>query len=281
MSGKAGSGEVEPQRLVSDDELERYRVDGAVALRGHFAPWVERLRAATERVLEHPGPLGTRYGKDSHRGTFRGDRYMWTFDPDFRDFALSGPGARLAGELMDASSTRLFYDHLLVKEPGAEAPTPWHQDLPYWCVDGEQICSLWIVLDRVERDSGLLQFVRGSHRWNRRFRAPDFSHREDFSSELEPMPDIDGARGDYEILEWDALEPGDALAFHAQAIHGAPGNSRPDLRRRALSVRWMGDGVRYREHPRVTRPIRDPGLKDGDPVGGELFPQVWTRPGPP
>ncbi|PRG69729.1 hypothetical protein C6T69_15985, partial [Burkholderia multivorans] len=140
MSGKAGSGEVEPQRLVSDDELERYRVDGAVALRGHFAPWVERLRAATERVLEHPGPLGTRYGKDSHRGTFRGDRYMWTFDPDFRDFALSGPGARLAGELMDASSTRLFYDHLLVKEPGAEAPTPWHQDLPYWCVDGEQIC---------------------------------------------------------------------------------------------------------------------------------------------
>ncbi|WP_028239138.1 phytanoyl-CoA dioxygenase family protein [Stutzerimonas azotifigens] len=261
--------------LVTEEQRTRYAEDGAVLLRGHFAPWVEPLRQATERVLAKPGPLGTRYGKDSHQGSFRGDRYMWTFDDDFRRFLFEGPGAQLSAELMGASQARLFYDHLLVKEPGAEAPTPWHQDLPYWCVEGEQICSLWIVLDPVERDSGLLQFVKGSHRWNRRFSAPDFRYRQDYADDLEPMPDIDAERDRYEFLTWDALEPGDCLAFHAMAVHGAPGNSRPDRRRRALSVRWMGDGVRYREAPNVTRPIRDPGLRHGDPVGGELFPRVW------
>ncbi|HEY0202327.1 MAG TPA: phytanoyl-CoA dioxygenase family protein [Burkholderiaceae bacterium] len=264
-----------PCPRISEAQKQAYREDGAVCLRGHFADWVEPLREATERVLAQPGPLGTHYGKEGHQGTFRGDRYMWTFDEGFRRFALEGPGARIAAELMGASQSRLFYDHLLVKEPGAESPTPWHQDLPYWCVDGDQICSLWIVMDHVEQDSGLLQFVRGSHLWNRRFRAPDFRYREDYASELEPMPDIDADPMRYELLQWDALEPGDALAFHAMAVHGAPGNARPDRRRRALSVRWMGDGVRYREHSNVTRPIRDPGLRDGDPVGGDLFPRVW------
>jgi ectoine hydroxylase-related dioxygenase (phytanoyl-CoA dioxygenase family) len=264
--------------LISADEYDAYHNDGAVLLRGHFAPWVGLLRESTERVLANPGPLGTRYGSDDHRGVFRGDRYMWTFDEGFRRFVMEGPGARLSAELMGAGQARLFYDHLLVKEPGAEAPTPWHQDLPYWCVEGEQICSLWIVLDRVERNSGLLQFVKGSHRWNRRFSAPDFRYRQDYADDLEPMPDIDGQRDRYEFLTWDVLEPGDCLAFHPMAVHGAPGNSRPDLRRRALSVRWMGDGVRYREAANVTRPIRDPGLRHGDPVGGDLFPRVWPTP---
>ena len=31
---------------------------------------------------------------------------------------------------------RLFHDHLLVKEAGSAEPSPWHQDQPYYCVDG-------------------------------------------------------------------------------------------------------------------------------------------------
>ena len=260
-------------RLIGDEDLRRYRDDGAVCLRGAFVDWVEPLRDAIEANLAAPGPLGTRYGRTDHRGTFHGDRYMWTFDAAFRRYALEGPGAALAAELMQASRVNLFYDHLLVKEPGAEAPTPWHQDLPYWCVDGSRICSLWVALDTVERDSGMLAFVRGSHAWGRRFSAPDFKFNDTFSAELETLPDIDAAGAD--ILTWDRLEPGDAIAFDALAVHGASGNGRADRRRRAISTRWLGDGVTYREHPHVTRPITDPGLAHGDPIDCALFPQVW------
>jgi ectoine hydroxylase-related dioxygenase (phytanoyl-CoA dioxygenase family) len=262
---------------LSADDRERYHTDGAVCLRGLFSDWVEPLREAVEGNMRSPGPLGTRYGKTDHKGNFHGDRYMWTFDPAFRQFAMEGPGAQIAADLMGASHINLFYDHLLVKEAGAEAPTPWHQDLPYWCAAGDQICSLWVTLDEVDQASGLLQFLRGSHLWGRHFRAPDFKFNNTFSDELEELPDIDADPDKYDILTWDLLRPGDCIAFHALAVHGAPGNSTAERRRRAISTRWLGDGVTYREHPNVTKPIRDPGLKDGDPMTCDLFPEVWAR----
>jgi ectoine hydroxylase-related dioxygenase (phytanoyl-CoA dioxygenase family) len=263
---------------LTEADHARYRTDGAVLLRGLFEDWVEPLRAAVEGNLRAPGPLGTRYGKDGHKGRFHGDRYMWTFDPEFRRYAFEGPGAAVAAQLMQASKVNLFYDHLLVKEPGAEAPTPWHQDLPYWCVEGGHICSIWVALDPVERDTGMLAFLRGSHLWNRQFSAPDFQFRSTFSDELEPMPDIDAHPEDYDVLTWDAMQPGDAIAFHALAVHGARGNAHADRRRRAISTRWLGDHVTYREHPNVTKPIRDPGLKHGEPMDCALFPRVWPAP---
>ncbi len=60
-------------------------------------------------------------------------------------------------------------------------------------------------------------------------------------------------------------------------MHGSPDNQDGGRRRRALSTRWLGDDIVYRQHPRVTRPIRDPGLKHGDAMDCDLFPTVWPR----
>ena len=261
---------------IEETDIVRYEQDGAICLRGLFKPWLRLLEEAVDRNISDPGPLGTRYGKAEHKGTFHGDRYMWTFDAAFRDFVLHSPAAAVAGALMRVDKINLFYDHLLVKEPGAEAPTPWHQDLPYWCVSGDQTCSIWLTLDSIGRDNGPLEFVRGSHRWNRQFQAMDFKFTETYSDELESLPDIDGDRSAYEILSWD-MAPGDCIAFHGLAVHGSPGNASGTRRRRALSTRWLGDDITYREHPRVTKPIREPGLKPGDPMDCDLFPVVWRK----
>ena len=50
---------------------------------------------------------------------------------------------------MGARQVRLYHDHLLVKEPGTRQPTPWHQDQPYYNVDGRQTCSVWMPVDPV------------------------------------------------------------------------------------------------------------------------------------
>ena len=79
-----------------------------------------------------------------------------------------------------------------------ESPTPWHHDLTFWPVTGQQICSAWIALDPVDPANGGVEYVRGSHRWQERFRptqpdepgmsekrnmdlphAPNFSKNED------------------------------------------------------------------------------------------------------
>lgn len=65
--------------------------------------------------------------------------------------------AEAARRLMSAREVRLFDDQLLVKEPGSVAPTPWHQDLPYWLLRGDRICGLWCPLDPVDLDSGAVE----------------------------------------------------------------------------------------------------------------------------
>ena len=76
-------------------------------------------------------------------------------------FALESPAAEIAGRIMQSDKINFFYDQLLVKEPGTHAPTPWHQDQPYWAVSGWQVASLWLPLDPVACDDDSLfpQFV--------------------------------------------------------------------------------------------------------------------------
>jgi ectoine hydroxylase-related dioxygenase (phytanoyl-CoA dioxygenase family) len=49
------------------------------------------------------------------------------------------------------------------------------------------------------------------------------------------------------------MQPGDAVAFHYRMVHGARGNPT-SRRRRALSLRYVGDDARYVTRPGPTSP---------------------------
>jgi len=59
----------------------------------------------------------------------------------------------LINQLLQALVVRFFYDQLFVKEPGSPVPTPWHHDLTFWPIRGQQIASIWMPLDPVTRAS--------------------------------------------------------------------------------------------------------------------------------
>ena len=174
---------------------------------------------------------------------------------------------------------RLFHDHLLVKEAATAQRTPWHQDQPYYNVEGTQTCSMWMPVDPVARESAL-EFVAGSHLgpWlmPRTFMDAEAKWFPDGS--LEELPDIDADPARFRIVGW-ALEPGDAVFFHMLTLHAAGGVSAGS-RRRAFSVRFLGDDVTHAPRPWKTSP-EFPGLADQLPVGAPmdhpLFPVVWER----
>ena len=66
---------------------------------------------------------------------------------------------------MGSRTAQFFHDHVLVKEPGTQKATPWHQDMPYYFVDGRQTVSFWIPIDPVKEAT--LRVVAGSHKWDR------------------------------------------------------------------------------------------------------------------
>ncbi len=251
-----------------------YDRDGIVCVRGALDPaWVERMRGAVERVLAAPSEFGERYG-DPARASFLGDKFMWMRDPDFRDFAMASTLPAIAAGLVGSPTVNLFYDHLLVKEPGSDVPTRWHHDQNYWPCVGSQCLSIWVALDRVDAGNGRVEFIRGSHRWKQRFQPMNFTDMAPIADpDYEPIPDIEADRAAYDIVAYD-LEPGDCVVFSALTVHGASGNAAGDRRRRAVAVRYTGDDVRFAVKRAVIKLPTDPGLAHGDRMGGAQFPLI-------
>jgi ectoine hydroxylase-related dioxygenase (phytanoyl-CoA dioxygenase family) len=264
--------------LVPDAALAAYRRDGVVPLRGAFADWVEPLRAGIARNMAEPGPDVRIYRNPDGSGLFFGDYCNWDRIPEFRTFLFDSPVGAIAARLMGSRVARFVHEHVLVKEPGTDVPTPWHHDQPYYCVDGAQSCSVWVALDPVPRATAV-EYVAGSHAWGLRFRPERFDRTALYAEDgLEPVPDIEAERGRHRILGWE-MEPGDAVAFHFLTLHGAPGNASASLRRRAFSARMVGDDATFAVRRGTTSPpFRGVRLAHGEPLDGLEFPIVFGRP---
>ncbi len=275
---------------VTERAVRAYERDGVVCLRKAFdGDWVRRMRVALDEVKASPGPLRQKF-RPEDPGEFFSDKFIWTRDPDFRAYVFESEAAELISTLMRSTKVNIFFDQILVKEPGTLAPSPWHQDLNYWPFSGKQVCSLWMPLDVVGQSSGTLEFVRGSHLWKERpfsrdlVFANDKNQPQDVGDDTIPetddpekLPNIESARDQWDIVSWE-LEPGDALVFTALTLHSAPSNPSR-RRRRAISTRWTGDDVRYKRKRRLATLLRDPGLAPGDHMDCSLFPVVWPRAG--
>ncbi|MCC6473689.1 MAG: phytanoyl-CoA dioxygenase family protein [Burkholderiales bacterium] len=275
-----------PLHAVSEQDAADYHRDGAVCLRGMFdADWIERMTRAVDRILDDPGPRAREATRAGRSGRFHVNSFLWRWDPDFRALALDSPMIGIAAGLLGAQSVAFFYDQLFVKEPGTAEITHWHQDLPFWPMQGNDILSIWLALTPVTAASSGVQYVAGSHRWGKFYRAvtPDEDPRFT-NTALEPCPDFFDAtiRAEHRFLTWD-MQPGDVLCHHPLAVHGASGNASSTQRRIGTSLRYTGDDARWDPRQFVMRVEGEPekGLRPGDrPVLEGVFPLVWRHGGP-
>jgi len=262
---------------VSAADVAAFQKDGVIVLRQVFADWVEPLRAGVAALMADPSPLERSVVPADGTAPFFQDLCNWQRIPPFRDFVFGSPAAEIAAALMRSKTARFFHDHVLVKQPGGSTVTPWHQDQPYYCVDGRQSASFWIPLDPVGRDV-VMECVRGSHRWGKDFRPMRFNGTRLYENDdFEVMPDIEAMRGELDLAGWD-MQPGDAIAFDFRTVHGAPGNASPRARR-VFSARWVGDDATYAERAgKGSPPFTGLTMKHGDPFDAPIFPLVHTSP---
>eukprot|EP01046_Picozoa_sp_COSAG06_P018653 COSAG06_NODE_1306_length_9917_cov_12.542167_3_plen_430_part_00 len=123
-------------------------------------------------------------------------RFLWTRHPVAEQYVTRSGAAALAARAMCSSTANHLYDQLLVKEPGTVAATPWHNDTSYWHLSGSMICSIWLAMDVVPKETGV-SYVRGSHAWKMRHSITSFSgggeSNYDYGdqSELVSVPDVE------------------------------------------------------------------------------------------
>ncbi len=261
-------------------QVDAFQLDGAVAMRQLFRPEeIALLKAGIDANLEHPSPRAKVASRPDDPGWFIEDFCCWQENDRYRRFIFESLLAETAGRLMKSQTVRLYHDHMLTKEPGTRQRTPWHQDQPYYNIEGRQNCSFWIPVDPVSRAS-TLEFIAGSHLgpWLMPRTFLDAQAKWFPEGSLADLPDIEADRTKHRILGWQ-LEPGDAVCFHMLTLHASAGVDGTN-RRRAFSVRFLGDDIRHAPRTWNTSPAF-PGLIDQLPAGAlmehDLFPVVWRQ----
>jgi len=254
-------------RVVTPEQVDAFQRDGVVCLRGLLTPAeVQRLARGIDANLAAPSPRAIVASRPEDPGFFIEDFCNWQDNADYRATAMDTALPQAAARLMQSRTVRLYHDHMLTKQPGTRTRTPWHQDQPYYNVDGLQNVSFWIPVDPVSR-AATLEFVAGSHRgpWLMPRSFMDHQARWFPEGSLADLPDIEADRGAHRILGW-ALEPGDAVAFHMLALHASAG---ADSRRRVFSLRYLGDDATHAPRRWKTSP-EFPGLAGQLPAGAAM-----------
>lgn len=231
-----------------------------------------RADAAARPLQEDAGDHGD--------GMFFYDVAAWKHDRGVREVAFDSALPEIAARLMGAAYVNFWEDTTFVKAPHTRQKTAFHQDLAYFQIAGDQCIVVWIPLDPASLENGVMQYVRGSHRWGETFAPNVFVSQTPFATSPETRcPDIEGAPEAYDIVSFD-VEPGDVIIHHVKTLHGAGGNLS-DRWRRAVSFRYCGDEVRYYDRPGAIAQVGvTHDLKNGDRLFAADYPVVWPKPWP-
>jgi ectoine hydroxylase-related dioxygenase (phytanoyl-CoA dioxygenase family) len=306
-----------PTRTITAEEIATYERDGVAPLRGVLPlPWVDKLRDLMQEVFDRTkdhGDGGLRSGasddgsradmveivsnlrdadneielavEQGREPTGRSivETAACSWHAGLRDHYISGPLPQLVAELTQSARVNLYSDQLFLKEPGSSVRTPWHQDKPFWVLQGDKVAVCWVPVDEVTIESGAMGYVRGSHQWGTTFKPSDFvteggAMRMDgiVHDDLADLPPVADNPDEYDVVRYEA-GPGDVIVHHWMTLHGSTGNTTAERIRRASSVRFAGEGVTFFQRPSSPDPFRHlVTLNDGDDLdGSDHFPRVW------
>ncbi len=312
-------------REITAEEKANYQRDGVVLLKQIYpTPWVDRLASLLDDVFAQSAHRGSKYANTVLDGTSQQGsssdmvqivqtvrarhpehRIAVEGDPDseitgaslvetaashwhagMREHNTRGPLGEIVHRLTGSEQVTFYCDQLFYKEAGSRVKTPFHQDKPYFLVDGGEMAVAWVPVDTVTRENGAMGYVRGSHKRGRLFKPSDFQ------TETGTFPEIGGIdltgldTLDHNLLRPEDMvyfdaEPGDVIVHHWATLHGSTGNTSATRSRRAASVRFALDGCHFFARPSSPEPFRRTvGLNDGDPLeASDLFCVVWPQDG--
>ena len=279
-------------RTITRDEIDTYHRDGVLLLPGMFdKDWIELLNKGLDANIEAPTRRSRIWYKDTSGRSMFYDHTAWQGIEEYRKFIFNSPAAQICGQLMRSTTINFFFDSVFVRSTGTQFETPWHQDEPYWSVEGYDACSIWMPLGPVKQKNAL-SFVPGSHRLKTVFKQYNFGDlnpvrkknvdQVDFSDIAEQeFPDINADPKRFGVVSWD-MQAGDCIAFNGRTMHGGSGKLDDDCELRVFTTKWVGDDVRIKFRdcgmdPDHSADMIEKNLKPGDRPGTNLYPRIWTR----
>jgi ectoine hydroxylase-related dioxygenase (phytanoyl-CoA dioxygenase family) len=278
---------------LSAEQIQFYRENGYIQLKNFISlAEVERIKAAMYRAIDGlkrqqaemaaAEPEAGKANSDYYSQVFEQRVNVWQYDAEMQGITHDPRFAEVARQLVGCPAMRLFHDHALIKHPGDNRATNWHQDTPYWPMNENGALSIWIALDDVDTENGCLQFIARSRdvkRLSPQVLGPDDPYgglveevSDGASAEKRRVRDAFAAmkRGEHPDLLRIMAMPAGSVTFHdGLTLHYATANrgSRP---RHALAIIFMPDGTTYSGASHCM--TNDLNLTVGAPIAHERFP---------
>ncbi|MCB1122490.1 MAG: phytanoyl-CoA dioxygenase family protein [Verrucomicrobiae bacterium] len=231
------------RQLIKEDPRwkQSFDEDGFVVIRGFLdAEEVKEMKANIDRYVRDIIPVleSTEvFYEDKHRPeTLKQLPRMHAHDAFFDRKVSQGKFKQLAewllGEGVAAKGVQYFN-----KPPRMGQPTPPHQDGFYWKVTPCEGVTMWLALEKVDKENGCLHYSRGSHR--KGIREHGRTNTLGFSQGIVDFPNDDDRDGDRAVF----AEAGDLLVHHAMTVHWASGNDSLNRSRKSLGIVYHAPGV--------------------------------------
>ena len=138
-------------------EVESYRREGYVIPRYQLSQdRVDGLRATLDRLIaDNPGVrpeklVSAHIDGENDEGV-KGSR-------DFLELACAPDIVDMVAQVI-GDDVILWGCHVFCKPGGTGYETPWHQDGHYWPIRPLATCTVWIAIDKSDRDNGCLKVI--------------------------------------------------------------------------------------------------------------------------
>ena len=221
-----------------------------------------------------PDEWNWKFGKDSNDLT-RQICNAWKSDNLIRSVVCHQVIGKICSELMNWNGAKLVQDNVLWKPPGGKT-LGYHQDAAYddWIIP-QTMVTCWMSLDSTSKETGTLEYVKGSHKWGLQPPKGSFHSPNNYTKELKIFANKNNKKIDVFHVE---VPPGGAAFHHGYTWHGSGVNCSTKHRRAIVSHCVPHDAKFHPTNTGGTAKIYKKYKKnDTDKLDDSFFPLLWKN----
>jgi ectoine hydroxylase-related dioxygenase (phytanoyl-CoA dioxygenase family) len=275
---------MEPNIQITQEDKTRFDRDGYwISPKLLTDEQIAALREAHERIwsgdFDGDGyplyPIPTSYDPVKLRKLDNG----WWINDRVRETVTAPLLGRLAADLLDVDSIRLWHDQVIYKpglngEPSNAGNVGWHQDYGYWQSSSTtNMITAWIALQDTDLSNGGMMTILGSQKWGLVKDSDTF-----FDQDMGALRRKYEGQGHEWVEEPCILKAGQASFHHALTFHGSGANLTSAPRLSVVAHLMPGDTrykARVQRHDNVK--LLGPRPQDGQLFDNEYFPLLYDR----
>ena len=258
---------------LNQKQIDEFESDGFLLINDFFNneelnKFAKNVDAAVQfRTADDNRKLSS---KTAYEQTFTQCMRLWEDHPKVSAFTFHPKLCAAAAALLNTDCVRLWHDQALYKEPGGRK-TDAHLDFPFWPVDKTDLVSVWIPFQDVDKNGGMMSYVKSSHKSG----LLDYAdigqlHGGEPVSILED-PKISGLP----LIPVKAKK-GSVIFHHACTVHAADTNETNETRR-VMTMAYMKDGLKRKEHNIPYFSLDRDDIKIDEKIKGPGHPIAWPR----